>query len=222
MKFKAVLFDLDGTLLHTVPDLAEATNQMLAKMGRQKLPESTVARYVGKGAENLVHRSLTGDMSAKAADSLFAEGMKLWKAAYRECNGTKARLYDGVLPGLKLLSSAGLRLAVVTNKPEQFSVPLLERTGLRDFFSIIVGGDTYERKKPDPMPVLNTCERLGVTPGEALFIGDSLNDAAAARAAGVACWLLPYGYNEGQPITTVECDAYIESLAEAAERVLKG
>lgn len=220
MTIQAVLFDLDGTLLHTAPDLAAAVNATLADLGRSPLSVDQVAVYVGKGADNLLHRSLTGHMEQTAAPELFAKAKALWEVHYQRLNGAHARLYPGVVEGLNALRQAGLKLAVVTNKPERFTVPLLEATGLAQYFSVTVGGDTCARKKPDPMPVQHACTRLNVSPSRALMIGDSVNDVLSARAAGARCWLLPYGYNEGTPASQTDCDGYIETIAQAAERLL--
>ncbi|HEY1057534.1 MAG TPA: phosphoglycolate phosphatase [Limnobacter sp.] len=219
MSIRAILFDLDGTLLHTVPDLAAAVNAMLRDLSLPELDEHTVATYVGKGAENLIHRSLTGTLDGRADAALFDKANAIWHAHYEHINGQHAEFYGGVREGLAAFQQAGFKLAVVTNKPERFTGPLLERSGIAEYFSVVVGGDTYERKKPDPLPVLKACERLGVAPADALFIGDSLNDAQAAKAAGVPCWLLPYGYNEGRPIQSTPCDGHIDTLLQAADRV---
>ncbi|HEX4878461.1 MAG TPA: phosphoglycolate phosphatase [Limnobacter sp.] len=220
MQTRAVLFDLDGTLLHTVPDLAAAVNAMLADLGKPSIPEEQVGVYIGKGAENLVHRSLTGSMTARASQAEYDQAMRIWQGHYTRLNGQGATLYPGVLDGLNALRAAGLKLAVVTNKPERFTHPLLERAGLDHYFQVVVGGDTCIEKKPSPMPILHACRVLGVEPKQALMIGDSHNDAQAAKAAGTPCWLLPYGYNEGLPVQNTPCDAYIETIAQAAERLL--
>ena len=216
---KAVLFDLDGTLLHTVPDLAAAVNAMLADLKLPALEEAIVAQYVGKGAENLVHRSLTGDMNGKAPVDLFEQGMNLFQSHYDIINGRHAQFYEGVLEGLEAFAANGLKLAVVTNKPIRFTQPLLERTGIAHRFEVIVGGDTCIRKKPDRMPLDHACEAMGLVSGQALMIGDSHNDSQAARAAETVCWLLPYGYNEGKPVTDTPCDGIVQTLLEAAQRL---
>ncbi|MCE2679837.1 MAG: phosphoglycolate phosphatase [Burkholderiales bacterium] len=213
----AVLFDLDGTLMHTVPDLAAAVNAMLSDLGRAHLPQATVADYVGKGAENLVHRSLTGSLSEKAPGELFERAYEGFKHHYDRINGLEAQFYEGVLEGLDALQAMGLRLAVVTNKPARYTLPLLERSGLMPRFSAVVSGDTCERKKPDAMPIAHACAQLGVEASAAVMIGDSLNDAQAAKAAGSVCWLLPYGYNEGRAILETPCDGYVQTIAQAAE-----
>lgn len=213
---KAVLFDLDGTLLHTAPDLADAVNAMLADMGYAPLPEQTVASFVGKGAENLVHRSLTGTLTDRAAPDLFERAYGAFLAHYDRLNGARSVFYDGVLEGLDAMARLGLKLAVVTNKPSRYTDPLLDRVGIRSRFTAVVSGDTCPRKKPDPMPLLHACGQMGVDPAQALMIGDSHNDAQAARAAGSLCWLLPYGYNEGHPVSQTPCDGYVDTLAHAA------
>ena len=220
MTKQAVLFDLDGTLLHTAPDLAAAVNAMLADFGKPALPEETVAMYVGKGAENLVNRSLTGSMTEKASPELYAQAMANWQHHYTGINGNHSVFYPGVKEGLELLKHAGIKLAVVTNKPERFTVPLLERTGIAHYFEVVVGGDTCPVKKPDPMPVTHACKLLGVDPSQALMVGDSVNDALAANAAGVECWLLPYGYNEGRSVNETKCDGLVNTIEEAAQRLL--
>lgn len=217
---KAVFFDLDGTLLHTVPDLAAAVNAMLSDLGRDALPEDLVATYVGKGADNLINRSLTGHADGIADADLFAQAKTIWESHYQRINGQFAKLYPGVVDGLDVLASHGIKLGVVTNKPEAFTLPLLERTGLKAMFKVIVGGDTCERKKPDAMPLLHACKVLGVLPAQTLMIGDSLNDAQAAAAAGIPCWLLPYGYNEGRDILTTPCDGHIDTIEEAALKLI--
>ncbi|MDH4395340.1 MAG: phosphoglycolate phosphatase [Limnobacter sp.] len=217
---KAIFFDLDGTLLHTVPDLAAAVNAMLKDLGRNPLSEEVVATYVGKGADNLINRSLTGQADGIADSELFAQAKTIWEAHYHRINGQFAKLYPGVVEGLDLLASHGIQLGVVTNKPEAFTLPLLERTGLKALFKVIVGGDTCERKKPDAMPLLHACKVLGVEPAQTLMIGDSLNDAQAAAAAGIPCWLLPYGYNEGRDILSTPCDGHIDTIEEAALKLI--
>lgn len=210
------MFDLDGTLLHTAPDLADAVNAMLAELGRDLLPEQTVANYVGKGAENLIHRSLTGSLTDRADADLFHHAHDSFTRHYTRLNGERAAFYDGVLDGLNDLRQMGMQLAVVTNKPSRYTMPLLERKGILSRFVTVVSGDTCERKKPDAMPIVHACAQMGVQPASALMIGDSLNDAQAAQAAGSLCWLLPYGYNEGKAITQTPCDGYIQTIAQAA------
>lgn len=211
-----VIIDLDGTLLDTAADLAAAVNAMLADRGRAGLTVEQVARYVGKGAAVLVHRALTGALDGSAEPTVFEPAMQAFLVHYGRENGVHARAYPGVLEGLQAMRAKGLRLAVVTNKPAAFTEPLLEMTGIAGFFEAVVSGDTVARKKPDPLPMLHVCERFGLPPQRMVAIGDSMNDALAARAAGIAVMTVPYGYNEGQDVRALDVDAIVGSLLEAA------
>ncbi|GHC41526.1 phosphoglycolate phosphatase, bacterial [Alcaligenes pakistanensis] len=213
MNIFSVLFDLDGTLLDTIPDLASACNAMRIDLGLPALPEARIATFVGKGSENLVQRALT-DLPNPPAD--YSQALESFYYHYQLCNGQHSRLYPGVLEGLNDFQSQGLRLAVVTNKPEQFARPLLEKTGLAHYFELIVGGDTCPRKKPDPMPFVYACEQMELSPSQALVIGDSMNDAQAARAAQIPVLLVPYGYNEGRDVQSLDSDGIVASIADAA------
>lgn len=207
---KAVLIDLDGTLLDTAPDLAAAANRMRADLGLAPLEVQLVATYIGKGIAVLVRRALPDP-------SLFEEALPLFERYYAEESGRQSLAYPGAREGIARMRSLGLRLACVTNKAERFTSELLARTGFE--FDTVVCGDHVARKKPDPMAVLLACERLQVAAAEALFIGDSDNDVVAARAAGCAVWCVPYGYNEGRPPETLACDRRVATLAEAAEKI---
>jgi phosphoglycolate phosphatase len=220
VKPQAVLLDLDGTLLDTIGDLAAAVNAMRGELGLAPLPVFQVRGYVGKGSEILVHRALTEQPDGRVEDaSLFVRAMDGFRRHYHACNGASAVLYPGVREGLEAMQAAGLALACVTNKPQEFTLPLLERTGLRAFFRAVVSGDTLDRKKPDPAPLLHACDLLGVAPAAAVAIGDSVNDVLAARAAGCRVFAVPYGYSEGQPVQDLELDAIVGSLVEACERL---
>jgi phosphoglycolate phosphatase len=216
LRARAVIIDLDGTLLDTVADLAAAVNRMLAELGRDALPEDTVAAYVGKGAEVLVHRALGGALEARVDPALHARGHEAFLRHYRDTNGRHARAYDGVSDGLDAMRAKGLRLACVTNKPQAFADPLLERCGLREAFELVLGGDALPAKKPDPLPLLHAARHFGVVPAEVVAIGDSINDALAARAAGMRVLAVPYGYNEGRDVALLDVDGIVGSLREAA------
>ncbi len=213
MNIFSVLFDLDGTLLDTIPDLASACNSMRVDLGLPELPVETIATFVGKGSENLVKRALTDLPNPPENQS---QALESFYYHYHLCNGRHSRLYPGVLEGLDDFQSQGVRLAVVTNKPEQFARPLLEKTGLAHYFELIVGGDTCPRKKPDPMPFLHACEQMQIDPAQTLVVGDSVNDAQAARAAGIPVLLVPYGYNEGLDVQSLDSDGIVASIADAA------
>ena len=213
---RAVLLDLDGTLLDTAPDLAAAANAMLAELGKARLAQETVRDFVGKGIENLVRRSLEASGGAPAGDAELAAGLERFGVHYTRENGIAARLYPGVREGLVAMRAAGLRLACVTNKAGRFTRPLLETAGLACLLDALVTAYEVGRRKPDPEPFLHACRLLGVLPAEAAVIGDSANDAAGARAAGCRVYLVPYGYREGADVRAIECDGIVDSLAQAA------
>lgn len=213
MAIRSVTIDLDGTLLDTVADLALACNSMLADLGRPQRTEAEVNAFVGKGMAVLVERCLGAD----AADAaLLAHAIERFRVHYAESNGVATRIYPGVLEGIAALRALGLPLGCVTNKPAMFTEPLLERTGLAAYFSVVVSGDTLPFKKPSPEPLLHACAVMGTAPASNLHVGDSANDIAAARAAGCPVVCVPYGYNEGEPVDSAECDALVSDLVEAA------
>lgn len=216
--FHAALLDLDGTLLDSVPDLATAANGMRVELGMELLREDVIATFVGKGVDNLVRRTLSASLDPNACDDdLFQRARASFFRHYHLVNGDKSVIFDGVLDGLKAMREMGLKLAVVTNKPTEFTLPLLQRTGLAGFFQAVVCGDTCERKKPDAQPVLHACTLLGVAPERAVTIGDSINDAQAGRSAGTRVLVVPYGYNEGVDVRTLEVDGIVSTLVDAAE-----
>lgn len=218
--FDAVLLDLDGTLMDTIPDLAHATNAMRVDLDLPALPQAQIATYVGKGVDNLIHRALSADLNGQApSQDLFAQGRKSFYRHYHVVNGTKSVLFDGVLTGLQTMRDMGLRMAVVTNKPAEFTLPLLERTKIADFFQAVVCGDTLEQKKPHPAPMLHACTLLQSHPDRTVAIGDSINDALSARAAGCTVLAVPYGYNEGQSVQTLDVDDIVDTIEAAARWV---
>ena len=217
---RAILFDLDGTLLDSAPDLAAAANAMLAELDLPARDPAVIATYIGKGIPRLVERTLTGSLDAAADPVLLARALPMYERYYAEESGRRSVPFPGVIEGLRALRAARLPLACITNKAERFTLDLLQRTGLDGFFAVVVCGDTVVRKKPDPEPVLTACARLAVRPADAVMIGDSANDVQAARAAGCPVWCVPYGYNEGRPVETLDCDAIVPDLAEAARQLL--
>ena len=218
---KAVMVDLDGTLLDTAGDLAAAAHMMLVELGRAELPLETIKSYIGKGIQKLVKRSLTCSLDGEPAAGLFEKAMPLYERNYSETLCMSTQPYPGVVEGLNILRERTFKLACVTNKAEAFTLPLLRATGLLDFFDIVLAGDSLPRKKPDPMPLLHACTYFGIQPGEMLLIGDSLNDAQAARAAGCCVFCVPYGYNEGRDVRELDCDAIVPSLFEATRLIQK-
>jgi phosphoglycolate phosphatase len=218
---KAVMIDLDGTLLDTIPDLAAAANATLSEIGRPTLDIELITTYVGKGIPNLVKRCLTGSLQSgiEPTQEELDRVLPLFMRHYAVTNGVETTIYPGVVEGLDALRRAGLRLACVTNKAAAFTGPLLEKMGLQSYFTIVVSGDTLAEKKPHPAQLLHICIALGVMPAEALLIGDSVNDVEAARRAGCFVYCVDYGYNEGGDVRDLECDAIVSRLDEAAERL---
>ena len=219
MKIRAVTFDLDGTLLDTIADLAAACDATMLELGRAPHGVEKVRRFVGKGMAVLVERCLTAADGQAPNPGLLAQAISVFRRRYAEINGREAAEYPGVRAGLEALRDLGLPLGVVTNKPAAFTGPLLERAGLADFFVVAVSGDTTANKKPHPEPILYACKILGVRPEENLHIGDSDNDLLAARAAGCRAFAVPYGYTEEGPVDSANCDALVCTLLEAAQRV---
>lgn len=212
------LFDLDGTLVDSAPDLAAAVDTMLEQLGRRKAGVANVREWIGNGATVLVRRALAGKADWEPVmpkdDALFKDALALFFYAYKKANGQHAKLYDGVEPCLKRLTEYGCRLGIVTNKPEEFVAPLLEQLGIDHYFRISVGGDTLTVKKPDPAPLIHTMEALGGTRGTTVMIGDSAADISAARAAGIPCVAVRYGYNFGAPADSLRADATVDSLTQ--------
>lgn len=216
---RAVLFDLDGTLLDTIEDLAEAANRMLLETGRAVRSLDEIRSFVGKGIPNLVRRCVTEGEAHGVGEDDIAAAVACFRRHYTEVNGSRSRIYPGVVEALDALRARDLALACVTNKAEAFTRPLLERMGLAGYFPVVVSGDTLAVKKPDPAVLLHACAQLGVAAGEALMIGDSANDALAARAAAMPVLLVTYGYSEGMPVDSIECDGLLSSATEALRHI---
>lgn len=214
---KAVLFDLDGTLLDTLPDLAHAANAMRLEMQMPALDEALIGTFIGKGVDNLVRRTLSASLTVQDINQeVFSQARAIFDRHYTEINGRQSVFYPGVREGIAAFAGMGLKLGVVTNKPTVFTLPLLERTGLIGHMQTIVCGDTCEQRKPDPAPVLFACRQLGVAPAETLAIGDSINDALAARGAGCKVLAVPYGYNEGESVDQLPVDGIVSTIADAS------
>lgn len=224
---KAVLFDLDGTLVDTVGDFEVALNSMLKSLSLPAISAAEIRHIIGKGSEHLIRSVLSLKLqqaglehTEEAMAAKFQKAWDLYFQKYIEINGQYASVYPGVLEGLALLRSKGLPLAVVTNKPLALATPLLAAKGLDGMMEFVYGGDSFSRKKPDPMPLLQACTQLQTSPAHVLMVGDSSNDAKAARAAGCSVVLLPYGYNHGEPVEAVDSDGCFDSIASIARQLL--
>lgn len=218
LNLDAAMVDLDGTMVDTLGDFRAALNAMLADLpppyATQQVDLATVERLVGKGSAHLITGVLTllGRTSPHAVQAMYPQAWERYQSHYARINGQFSEVYPGVLQGLAQLKAQGLRLACLTNKPTRFAQALLAQKGLDQFFDMTFGGDAFERTKPDPLPLLKTCEALGTRPERTVMIGDSSNDAQAARAAGCPVVLVTYGYNHGESIRNVEADGFFDAL----------
>lgn len=217
----AVIVDLDGTMVDTAGDFQVAINRMRAEFDLSPLPVQTITDFVGKGSEHLIRSVLSLDWEAQQVLDRFEAAMASYQRHYFAINGDYSNLYPGVAEGLEALKTKDLQLACVTNKPIAFTEPLLKKKGLRSFFELVYGGDSLPRKKPDPTPMLQVCDDFGLKPRQVVAIGDSINDALAARAAGCYVLHVPYGYNHGHAIQEVDSDGIVETLLHAAQLITK-
>ena len=203
-------------MVDTLGDFEAALNRMLAELDLPPVSRALVERTVGKGSEHLILSVLEHQLALPQVDALMEPAWRIYQRHYLEINGAFATVYPGVMAGLQQWQDSGLQLACLTNKPLDFARPLLKAKGLDGFFGHVFGGDSFERKKPDPLPLHKTCEALGTLAAQTLMIGDSENDGLAARAAGCPVVLVSYGYNHGRPIREVDADAYVDSLDQLA------
>lgn len=211
---RLVMFDLDGTLMDSVPDLAAAVDKMLMLLGREPAGIARVRDWVGNGSRVLVRRALAGGLEHEGVSDEFAdEALALFMQAYSGGHELTT-VYPGVRECLDWLREREVKLAIITNKPAQFIEPLLEEKGLAGYFDWLVGGDTLPQQKPDPAALFWVMDKAGVAPGESLFVGDSRNDVRAAKAATVRCVALTYGYNHGEPIADEHPALVLDDLRE--------
>jgi len=206
---QATIFDLDGTLVDTLGDFVVVLNRVLNDLGQPEVARGFVELTVGQGSEHLIRSTLA---HVGAAPDLYEQAWAAYQAHYSELNGQFSAVFPGVIEGLERVRALGLPMACVTNKPAAFAKDLLASKGLLDYFDRVFGGDSFERKKPDPLPLLKTCEALGTRPDQTWMIGDSSNDAKAARAAGCPVVLMSYGYNHGEPIRAVPALQHLDRL----------
>lgn len=222
----AVIFDLDGTLVHTLGDFQVALHRTMADLDLPPVSDALIEQSIGKGSEHLIRTLLAHQINrpevkgvgqacpALSVDALFGRAWQRYQHHYLAINGQFADVYPGVRDVLHLFSDQGMPMACLTNKPLGFAQALLKDKALNHYFEQVFGGDSFERKKPDPLPILKTCEALGSTVARTLMVGDSSNDAQAAHAAGCPVVLVTYGYNHGRPVQETPAAAWMDSLAQ--------
>lgn len=213
---KLILFDFDGTLIDSVPDLAIAINAMLHFVDKPSYSEDQIRQWVGNGAQTLVKRALTGQTQVKTPldEGYFNHALEIFLTEYEKNICTRTLLYPYVNETLSELKSRGYTMALVTNKPYKFVQPILEGLAMDSFFDYCIGGDSLERKKPDPLPLLHVCEKLGMSVDASVMVGDSKNDILAAKATGMQSIGVTYGYNYGENIEAYEPDVIINDMKE--------
>lgn len=211
---KLIIFDLDGTLVDSVPDLTAATDGMMRELGLPERGEDAVRQWVGNGIVKLVERALSNDLNGTVPEYEMEQAMPVYKKHYHANNGKQSLPYPTVDSTLNALTEQGYCLACITNKAEAFTIPLLESLSLAKYFKLITSGDSLPEKKPHPLPLLHTMETLGFQTHETLMVGDSRSDVKAARAAGVAVAAVSYGYNHGLDIRDEQPDIVVDQMEE--------
>ena len=221
LNLQAVMIDLDGTMVDTIGDFEVALNRALADLQVPTANRLLIERSIGKGSEHLIrsvlkHQFALPEMAgnAREVEQLFMPVWERYEHHYLSINGEFSNVFPGVMEGLEQIKALGLPMACLTNKPVSFTLPLIQDKGLAPYFTKVFGGDSFERKKPDPLPLLKTCEALQSLPAQTLMVGDSSNDAQAADAAGCPVVLMTYGYNHGEPIQNTPALAWLDSFAQ--------
>ena len=216
LKTKLILFDLDGTLVDSAPDLAWCGDEMMRQLEMPERGLDAARSWVGNGIERFVKRVLTNEMDAEPEPGIYSQGLGIFRSLYADNTCTRSFLYPGVLEGLQKLDSADVQLACVTNKAQEFTQKLIDIIGLKPFFELVVSGDTTPRKKPDPMPLHYAADHYDLNYEDCLMVGDSSNDVKAARSAGFNVVCVPYGYNHGEDIRDARPDYIVDSIDELA------
>ena len=211
---EAVLFDLDGTLVNSAPDLAIAVNATMVELGRQEYPLEQIIQWVGNGSKILLKRALTGEFDGQPDEQLLMDTIPIFFKHYGDNLSNATVVYDGVIPTLRALQEANIKMACVTNKPIEFANPVLDAFGLSHFFPIVLGGNSLPVLKPSPEPLLFACEQFAVKPSNALMVGDSSSDVKAAKAANMNCIALDYGYSQGVDLLSLGANKMISNFEE--------
>ena len=216
---KLIMIDVDGTLVDSVPDLAFCVDQMMIELGLQLCGEERVRNWVGNGIPKLIERVLIDKLDKESISKVYEVAYPIFLKLYSDNSAIRSRLYDGVKEGLDYLKSKGYLLGCVTNKAEQFTNPLLKKMGIYNDFRLIISGDTLDKKKPDPLPLLHGANFFNMQPNECLMLGDSVSDVRAARAAGFDIICMSYGYNHGNNIEDENPDLVIDSMDQLKEHL---
>jgi len=211
---KLVMIDVDGTLVDSVPDLAYCVDEMMIALGKPPIGNEKVRLWVGNGVPRLVERALTGQLDGVPNNDEFDKALPIFLDLYSRNSCVRSHLYDGVMEGLNYLMSKDYLIGCVTNKAEQFTTPLLKSLGIFDYFKIVISGDTLEKKKPDPLPLIHSANFFKLNPKECLMLGDSVSDVKASRAAGFNIICMSYGYNHGNNIADENPDLVIDSMRQ--------
>jgi phosphoglycolate phosphatase len=214
-----IMIDVDGTLVDSVPDLSWCLDETLKKVGLPPRGEAAARKWVGNGVIRIVERGIANDLDAPHDEAIFKDAMPIFRELYAENTSKRSKLYPGVREGVDYLKSTGIKIGCITNKDEQFTHPILKDLGLWNDFEIVISGDTLEKKKPDPLPLLHGAKMLGVKPENSLMLGDSTSDVKAARAAGFEIICMSYGYNHGDDIRDSNPDAVIDSMTELRDMI---
>ena len=218
--YAGLMIDLDGTMVDTMGDFIAVLHKCLEEMSLPSIDPQAIAQMVGKGSEHLIRSTLAQvvphwtELSLQTQQQHYQRAWSLYQTHYPLVNGKHSRVYPGVVEGLEQLHATKTPMACLTNKPLAFALALLETKGLRKYFQVVHGGDSFEQKKPHPAPLLGTCAAMQTQPERTLMVGDSSNDALAARAAGCPVALVRYGYNHGQDVALTPHDFLIDSLEE--------
>lgn len=209
-----VLFDLDGTLIDTIPDLIKSINELMPELNLPPRDESDIRSWVGNGMDTLVKRALVDNMSADVDDETFTKAYDVYRPIYERNNGLNSAVYAGVKEGLDYLQNKGIELACVTNKQHCYALVVLEKMGIAKYFNLVIGGDSLAEKKPHPLPLQHSADHFGIAHDKTLMVGDSVNDLNAARAAKMPIACVTYGYNHGNNIADANPDYVMDSIAE--------
>ena len=216
-KPELIVFDLDGTLVDSSPDIATAINQMLTDLNQDTYSEQQIKQWLGYGATRLIKCALTGELNPQAEPANLQQAISLYFKFYSAHICVKSLLYAGVKEGLEQFKTTGIKLACVTNKPALLTIPLLTEIGIKDYFQFIASGDTFQRMKPDPLPLLEAAKAVAVDPEHALMVGDSINDIQAGKRAGFKTALVPYGYIGKYTLDELNADYQFDSIEYLAK-----